>query len=285
MHKLDAVMNRLVIALVVTGGLIGSSLIGIFADERPARPRRARALGGRLRALGRARRLAALGRRSAPAACSARRPPNGRGRPEAAAISVLLDVVGSVLVARPKPQCLPRSEPSWPRISPPRERSSLWTFAYAKPSLISLTMAAMSPAARPCAAIARTSAAATVPVTVAGVVVFPPDTPAWRRRRRRTRRRRSRSAARSGRAPPSRRCSGPRTSARTTACCRLLTVSLRCPVAAVWIAGTSLWPLRIAWKTFEPPWSGSASCPGPGSPRSRAMRRRGSARARPERRT
>jgi ubiquinone biosynthesis protein len=35
MHKLDAVMNRLVIALVVAGGLIGSSLIGIFATGGP----------------------------------------------------------------------------------------------------------------------------------------------------------------------------------------------------------------------------------------------------------
>jgi ubiquinone biosynthesis protein len=35
MHKLDAVMNRLVIALVVAGGLIGSSLIGIFATTGP----------------------------------------------------------------------------------------------------------------------------------------------------------------------------------------------------------------------------------------------------------
>jgi ubiquinone biosynthesis protein len=35
MHKLDAVMNRLVIALVVTGGLIGSSMIGIFAETGP----------------------------------------------------------------------------------------------------------------------------------------------------------------------------------------------------------------------------------------------------------
>ena len=36
MHKLDVAFNRLVIALVVAGGLIGSSLIGIFADDRPA---------------------------------------------------------------------------------------------------------------------------------------------------------------------------------------------------------------------------------------------------------
>jgi ubiquinone biosynthesis protein len=35
MHKLDVVSNRLVIALVVTGGLIGSSLIGIFAKTGP----------------------------------------------------------------------------------------------------------------------------------------------------------------------------------------------------------------------------------------------------------
>jgi ubiquinone biosynthesis protein len=34
-HKLDAVANRLVIALVTTGGLIGSSLIGIFAKAGP----------------------------------------------------------------------------------------------------------------------------------------------------------------------------------------------------------------------------------------------------------
>jgi ubiquinone biosynthesis protein len=35
LHRLDAVMNRLVIALIVTGGLIGSSLIGIFATTGP----------------------------------------------------------------------------------------------------------------------------------------------------------------------------------------------------------------------------------------------------------
>ena len=34
-HKLDVVFNRLVIALVVAGGLIGSSLIGIFATGGP----------------------------------------------------------------------------------------------------------------------------------------------------------------------------------------------------------------------------------------------------------
>ena len=35
MHRLDVLFNRLVIALVVTGGLIGSSLIGIFAKTGP----------------------------------------------------------------------------------------------------------------------------------------------------------------------------------------------------------------------------------------------------------
>ncbi len=35
MHKLDVISNRLVIALIVTGGLIGSSLIGIFAKTGP----------------------------------------------------------------------------------------------------------------------------------------------------------------------------------------------------------------------------------------------------------
>jgi len=35
MHRLDVVFNRLVIALVVSGGLVGSSLIGIFAESGP----------------------------------------------------------------------------------------------------------------------------------------------------------------------------------------------------------------------------------------------------------
>jgi ubiquinone biosynthesis protein len=35
MHKMDVLANRLVIALVVTGGLIGSSLIGIFSTGGP----------------------------------------------------------------------------------------------------------------------------------------------------------------------------------------------------------------------------------------------------------
>ena len=35
MHKIDVAFNRLVIALVVVGGLIGSSLIGIFAKAGP----------------------------------------------------------------------------------------------------------------------------------------------------------------------------------------------------------------------------------------------------------
>jgi len=35
MHRVDVVANRMVIAMVVTGGLIGSSLIGIFAKSGP----------------------------------------------------------------------------------------------------------------------------------------------------------------------------------------------------------------------------------------------------------
>jgi ubiquinone biosynthesis protein len=35
MGKLDVAFNRLVIALVVASGLIGSSLLGIFAEEGP----------------------------------------------------------------------------------------------------------------------------------------------------------------------------------------------------------------------------------------------------------
>ena len=35
MQKLNVAFNRLVIALVVVGGLIGSSLIGIFAKNGP----------------------------------------------------------------------------------------------------------------------------------------------------------------------------------------------------------------------------------------------------------
>jgi len=35
MHRMDVVFNRLVMALVVAGGLIGSSLIGIFATDGP----------------------------------------------------------------------------------------------------------------------------------------------------------------------------------------------------------------------------------------------------------
>jgi hypothetical protein len=35
MHKLDVAINRVVVALVVAGGLLGSSLIGIFATDGP----------------------------------------------------------------------------------------------------------------------------------------------------------------------------------------------------------------------------------------------------------
>ena len=62
LEQIQRVFNRLVIALIVTGGLIGSSLIGIFAKDGPAAARHQRHLRSRLRALGGARGLAALGR-------------------------------------------------------------------------------------------------------------------------------------------------------------------------------------------------------------------------------
>jgi ubiquinone biosynthesis protein len=35
MHKVDVAFNRLVVALVVAAGLVGSSVIGIFAEGGP----------------------------------------------------------------------------------------------------------------------------------------------------------------------------------------------------------------------------------------------------------
>jgi ubiquinone biosynthesis protein len=35
MHKLDIAFNRLIIAFIVAAGLIGSSLIGVFATSGP----------------------------------------------------------------------------------------------------------------------------------------------------------------------------------------------------------------------------------------------------------
>ena len=62
--KLDTLVNRLVIALVVVGGLIGSSLIGIFAKDGPhLLGVNVLSIGGFL-ALGRARRVAHVGRRA-----------------------------------------------------------------------------------------------------------------------------------------------------------------------------------------------------------------------------
>ena len=62
MHKLDVAFNRLIIAFVVAAGLIGSSMIGVFADFRPAGARAERRLGLRLLHLRRPRALAAVGR-------------------------------------------------------------------------------------------------------------------------------------------------------------------------------------------------------------------------------
>ena len=66
--KLDTLFNRLVIALVVTGGLIGSSLIGIFAKTGPALARAALRRRVRVLPLGGPRPVAALGRRPLRAA-------------------------------------------------------------------------------------------------------------------------------------------------------------------------------------------------------------------------
>ena len=73
MEQMQRVFNRLVIALIVTGGLIGSSLIGDLRDRRAARARRQRRLGHRLRALDGARHVAPLGRRPLRAALISRR--------------------------------------------------------------------------------------------------------------------------------------------------------------------------------------------------------------------
>ena len=78
MHRLDVAFNRLVIALVVTGGLIGSSLIGIFATAgRTCSACNVLSVLGFV-ALGRARRLAARRACSAPAACSGTRTQEAR---------------------------------------------------------------------------------------------------------------------------------------------------------------------------------------------------------------
>ena len=76
--KLDTLFNRLVIALVVTGGLIGSSLIGIFAKSGPALARPERRLGRRLRRSRRCSASGCSGASSAPAVC--RRDPSRRLR-------------------------------------------------------------------------------------------------------------------------------------------------------------------------------------------------------------
>ena len=63
LSKLDTLFNRLVIALIVVGGLIGSSIIGIFATTGPQVLGDQRDLDRRLRVLRGARDLAPLGRR------------------------------------------------------------------------------------------------------------------------------------------------------------------------------------------------------------------------------
>ena len=62
MHKLDVAINRVVVALVVAGGLLGSLADRHLRHRRAADRRRPLPLGDRLRALGRARRVAAARR-------------------------------------------------------------------------------------------------------------------------------------------------------------------------------------------------------------------------------
>ena len=62
LNRLDVVFNRLVIAMIVAGGLIGSSLIGIFAKAGPQLLGDQHHLGARLHVLRPARHVVALGR-------------------------------------------------------------------------------------------------------------------------------------------------------------------------------------------------------------------------------
>ena len=59
---IDKASNRLSVALVVVGGLLGSAIIGVFAEEGPHVLGRAPALRARVRHLGRIRALARVGR-------------------------------------------------------------------------------------------------------------------------------------------------------------------------------------------------------------------------------
>ena len=61
MHKLDVAFNRLIIAFVVAAGLIGSSMIGVFATSGPTGARAERRLRLRLLRRRRARALADVG--------------------------------------------------------------------------------------------------------------------------------------------------------------------------------------------------------------------------------
>ncbi len=64
--KLDPMFNRLVVALIVLGGLIGSGLVGSARRRRPSGARPEHRLVHRVRRLGRARRSGCSGASSAP---------------------------------------------------------------------------------------------------------------------------------------------------------------------------------------------------------------------------
>ncbi len=76
-EHIDQASNRLSVALVVLGGLVGSSIVGVFAEEGPQIMGLHAPLVPRLRPLGRVRALADVGR---PPARSALSGPSGHGR-------------------------------------------------------------------------------------------------------------------------------------------------------------------------------------------------------------
>ena len=61
-HHMDVAVNRIAVALVILGGLVGSSLIGVLAKGGPHLMGLHLLSRGGLRPLRRVRRLAALGR-------------------------------------------------------------------------------------------------------------------------------------------------------------------------------------------------------------------------------
>ena len=162
MHKLDALMNRLVIALVVDRRPDRLEPDRHLRDDRPAHPRRARPLGDRLPRLGRARRVAALGRDPLRPPLSDVPRPHGGGR-------------GLIACSRRRSGAL-RSSPSSMAVAVavvPGELAADLAAAEVRRVDVGVGEAGLDLAhdrpevagGMPWAATARTSVAATVPVT------------------------------------------------------------------------------------------------------------------------